>query len=427
MESAGTGPKDDVLEKKAFTKLSYENDLAGKIIATFGYSQADLNSGEYPDGTWQERPYRARYGKIGWQKQWGDIEVNADFKHSRQDVVTKDYFSLSLDDSEPFWIVRSEDILSQLSINSIIHPRQKDLFVVGADFDWDELESTYLSEPKSLNLQAPYAHYTLKWDPWDFNCGLRYDHTSEFGAELSPAFGAVYHLANIPETLLRAGVSRAFNTPPLLWKYYDPILSGMATNPDISAERAWVYELGMESRPLSWLGLSASLYRADVQDALDLARNSLNQRYMKNFEKFRRQGGELKLKLDLCAGWGFFASGGFNDVEDRATGETVRGGTPRQSFDTGLEYKNESGFSALIRGYYDRWNTEPTVYWDQAGQLITVEPNDRKMLCDLKLSQDIQSFNLFFNIYNLTNSKYWADFYFPAPERYFEGGLTVKW
>jgi hypothetical protein len=33
---------------------------------------------------------------------------------------------------------------------------------------------------------------------------------------------------------------------------------------------------------------------------------------------------------------------------------------------------------------------------------------------------------LFLNLYNLTNSKYWSSPTFPLPERYFEGGVSVS-
>jgi len=149
---------------------------------------------------------------------------------------------------------------------------------------------------------------------------------------------------------------------------------------------------------------------------------------MKNFEKFRRQGAELQFKINLLEGLDFFASGAFNDIEDRATRKTVRGGErPRQSFDLGVEYKNKKGFSLSLRGYYDRWNEVATVYFNQLGEEISVDPNDRKMLCDLKMSQEFKHFSFFSNIYNLTNSKYWRDYYFPVHERYFEGGVKVKW
>ena len=215
----------------------------------------------------------------------------------------------------------------------------------------------------------------------------------------------------------------------MIWKYNENLFWQTAPNPDIGAERAWVYELGAESEFNSKFWCKFGLYRAEVKDAIATAENEAGFFYKKNFEKFIRQGAELQLKIDLWQGLSFSAGAAFNDIEDRVTGETVRGGgKPRQSFDLGIEYKNKKGFVVSLRGYYDRWNEEAAVYFDPlVGDDVTIEPNDRKMLVDLKISQEFKNLTLFLNIYNLNNSKYWQDYYFPAKPRYFEGGFTLKW
>jgi vitamin B12 transporter len=426
MESGGHSPKDDVLEKKGFGKLSYDLKDMGKITGSFGYSGADVNSGEFPDGTWLAQPYRLRYGKVGWEAAISGTDIRVDLKHSRQDTITK--FYTSVEDEEPD-LIKYLDLLYQLSLNSNIHLREKDLLVLGADFDCDTVKSNlFLTKAKTLQLQAPYANYTLKLEPWDLNFGLRYDHNSEFGEQISPSLGFIYHLEQIPDTLIRAGVSRAFNAPPLLWKYNYSQDWWTAPNPDIQPERAWVYELGLESKPISKLWIKFSLYRADVWDAIAGARNEAGLSYMKNFEKFRRQGLELQFKINLLEGLDFSASGAFNDIADRATRKVVKGGgKARESFGLGMDYRNKHGFNFSLKGYYDWWNEVATVYFNQLGEEISVDPNDRKMLFDVKISQEFKNFTFFSNIYNLFNSKYWRDYYFSLPERYFEGGVMLKW
>lgn len=226
MESGGFRQKDDVREKKAFGKLSYDLKDMGKILASFGYSYVDANSGEFPeDGGWEAQPIRSRYGKVSWRQDTDNIDMGVELKHSRQEVITESYYTVS--DDAPYSRVENKDLLYQLSLNSNIRLRGKDLLVLGADFDWDALKSnTYINEVKSLALQAPYINYTLKLNPWDFNCGLRYDHNSEFGEQISPSLGAVYHWKGIPDTLIRLTVSRAFNAPPLLWKYNEDVVWG---------------------------------------------------------------------------------------------------------------------------------------------------------------------------------------------------------
>jgi len=415
MESGGKGPKDDVLEKKGFGKLSCDLKEAGRLIASFGYSGADVNTGLFPEGGYQSQPYRTRYGKLGWELDTERQALRIELKHSRQDIVTRNYDFLS--DELPSWIVSAKDLLYQVSLNSSLRLREKDLLVLGADFDFDTLKSTYLTKAKSLNLQAPYASYTLKSGPWDFNCGLRLDRNSEFGQEVSPSLAAVYHLKSLPDTSIRAGVSHAFSAPPLLWKYYEESLAWITTNPDIKAERAWVYDLGAETKLCGRVQIKFSLYRADVSDAIALAENDAGKYYMKNFKEFTRQGGELQIKINLLERLKLFAAGTFNDVKDRVTGEIVKGsGKPRYGYELGLEYKAQKGLTLALKGYYDNWN-EPD--YSQA--------NDRKMLFDFKVSRAFRYFTCFLNIHNLTNSKYWRDYYFPLPRRYFEGGVTFQW
>ncbi len=416
MESGGRGPRDDVSEKKAFGKLSYDLKEFGKLSALFGFSQGDVNSGKFPDGTWQANPYRCQYGKFGWAKNFKDVSLNIDFKNSRQDFTTKDYDNIA--DNTPWQIIRSKDVLYQLSIVSAAHPRGKDLLVVGMDSDWDTLKSTYLSKAKCLNLQAPFAKYTLKLDPWDLSVGLRYDRNSEFGEDLSPALGCVYHFKWLPATLIRANVSHAFNAPPLLWKYYNESLSGLTTNPDLKPERAWVYELGLESQPFPRLWLKLSYYRSDVSDAISNTTNDQGQWIKKNFEKFRRQGVEAQLKLRLIKGLSFNSTAAFNDIKNRLTRETVKDtDSPRQSYTLGFEYKNSAGLNLHLDSRYNYWNRSYDIF----------QPNDKKFIFDFKASQKIKYLTCFLNVYNLLNSQYWADYYFPTPRRYFEGGVTLEW
>jgi vitamin B12 transporter len=413
MESGGSLPRDDALERKGFAKLSYDLEGVGKITGSFGLSEADSNSGRLPDESMVSYPYRDRYGKIAWENDFDGTVLNMEFKHFRKDLVSKTF--TPVEDAEPSSRIETKDRLYQLSLSSSMHPRERDLLILGLDSDYDQIKSSeYLSKARNLRLYAPYTNYTLGLEPWDFNFGLRYDYNSEFGEQVSPSLGAVYHFKDERKTLFRTTVARAFNAPPLLWKFYDT--ATMVSNPDIKAERAWVYEAGIESQvmPRAWLKLS--LYRSDVSDAISSAESSPGIYYMKNFQKFRRQGAEFKCRLKIAEDFSFQGGAGFNDVEDRATKDTVRGGRVRQSFDAGLIYQNKEGLSLSLLGYYNRWN-----------EFSYPDSNDRKMLCDFKALKEWQNLSLFLNIYNITNSKYWSDYYFPVPERYFEGGFSIKW
>ncbi len=415
MESAGWGPRDDVLQKNAFGKVSYACDPENRLTASFGWNASDMRSGVFPTGMWQAQPYRARYGKVAWEGEGDRRRTQLEVKYADQDITT--HLFLAPADTEPLMTFRTHDLLYQLSASGTARLRDADLLVAGVDVEWHRLTSTYLGGPEDLTFGAPYVHYTRASDFWDLDLGLRFDYNSAYGKEWSPSFGALYRVQGIPETTLRFNVARAFNAPTLLWKHYDLALSGMATNPDIHAERAWVYTASAQSRPCPRLRIDLLLYRADVSEAIDMAFNGNGDPYMKNFERFRRLGAELGARFELTPEWRLGASAAFNDIEDRTTGDTVRGaGKARQSCAASLEYQNKKGLRFSVRATYDRWNEPPDA-----------EPNDRKPLVDVKISQRLKNTTLFLAVHNVTNSKYWADYYFPIPPRYFEGGLSLEW
>ncbi|MFH1678577.1 MAG: TonB-dependent receptor, partial [Candidatus Omnitrophota bacterium] len=426
MSSGGIRAKADTGEIKHFSKVSFPLSDSAEVTSSFGYYLGDINSGQYPGGTYSDRTDGNKFVRIGLDVDFGNgATLNNAFKSFRQDIVTR-YFD-SVDDEEPSDIVRSQDKYYGLELKSLVRLRDEDTLLIGADFDWHILKSTYIADSKSINLQAPYANYTLRLNDWDWILGARFDNNSEYGNQFSPSLGVVYRIPAARETSIRAAVSRAFNAPPLLWRFNDYSFSWdeypyyVIPNPDLKPERAWAYEMGIESELIDNLRAKLSLYRADVKDALAQVMED-SKIYYKNFQKFRRQGAEFQVKVRLNSCLAISGSAAFNDVEDRATRKTVQGiGVARQSFNIGIEYKNENGFSCILRSYYNYWN-----------QVADFEPNDRKFISDLKISQEIKGMRgldleLFLNIYNITNSRYWADYYFPIPRRYFEGGFTVKW
>ncbi len=203
-----------------------------------------------------------------------------------------------------------------------------------------------------------------------------------------------------------------------MWKFNDNPGLGVAPNPAIRAERGIVYEAEAETIPVSWLRFKLSGYRADIRDALASDEVEPGIFMMRNFEKFRRQGVELQTKLSLSSDLKLFGAGFFNDIENRATRTTVKGGgKPRHGFDAGIEYANRAGFSLNVTGYYKRWNSP-----------AYLEANDRKFIADMKASQRVgKNILVFFYVYNITNSSYWSDNYYPLRARYYEGGVTLSW
>ena len=414
LETDGTKSRSDVQEEKIFAKVSVPISDALKIISSFGYTGANVHDGVNSDGTWDSMPYIARYGNVKMDLNKDDLKLSIAYKYNDQDVVSDNYDALTNAQNSSSI---NNNIFQGISINGSLNLREEDLFVFGSDFDWHRFKSSnYLDTGKSISMQSPYANYTLKLNDWDFIPGVRFDNNQQFGSQTSPSLGIIYHFKDSNKSLVRAKISRAFSAPPLMW-IYNNLPPYVNPNPDLKAEKALVYEVGFETELFSIARIKLDIYRSDVKDAIVYNDSGS---MMDNLRKLRRQGAELSLNYKVNDELTIYGSGAFNDVENRETKQTVRdSGIARQSFILGSKYQNDKGFGFDLYGYYNRWSSDP----DQA--------NDRKFMFDAKFRQKFKDvkenidLELFLNIYNLANSKYWSDPTYPLPKRYFEGGVTL--
>jgi vitamin B12 transporter len=409
-------------EIKNYTKLNYDFNQTTSVNASFGYSGAHLIYGPTPTGYMFNMPYVSRYGQVQLKVDKGENVFTAAYKlndqviTSNQEIIPTDYNIFA----------NSHDLYQGVSVNDVYKFSNDQILTTGLDSDWHVLKSSsYLTRSEGVHSQAPYANLLWRVQDWDFIPAVRFDDNSYFGSQLSPGFGVVYHVPGWEEGLVRVKASRVFSAPPLMWLYNNSSLYGVVPNPDLKAERANMYEIGTEGN-LFVPGLKGqlNLYRSDVNDAISLARvDPVNYLYQeRNFEKFVRQGGEVRLDYAMTKRWSVFTAADFNDVRNEQTHKIVRGdpGMSRESFKGGSSYVLPFGLKVALEGRYNRWSSDP-------GQA-----NDRKPIFDLKLTQDFKNIRpgldleIFFNVYNLTNSSYWSDPTFPLPGRNVEGGVTVS-
>ncbi|MGE0268617.1 MAG: TonB-dependent receptor plug domain-containing protein [Candidatus Omnitrophota bacterium] len=419
-ETDGAQAYSEARDKKYFTKFSHPLGDTSRIVGSFGYNEAHTRYALSTSSSVVEQPYFTRYGKLGVETEQEDFRLGLDVKFNDQDIIS-DFFGIPAGD-QVFSTV-SSNFYKGVSLNGAFDVTDNSVLVAGVDADWHRLKSNrYLDSGKEIKMQGYYAHYTLSVDRLDLIPGFRYDHNDRFGSQSNPSLGAVYAFDDERETLVRGKVARAFNAPPLLWIYnYSPAFF-VGPNPDLKAERAIVYELGFETKLLDALGLELNLYRSNVEDGIALEFDTDDFLFVqRNIRKFRRQGVELLLDYALNDRLSFYGSGAFNDAENRDTKATVRDqGVARQRYTFGARYSDAHGWGANLYGTYNRWSSG-----------ASLKANDRKPIFDLKLSKRFEAvkqdldLELFLNIHNLTNSKYWSDISFPLPERYFEGGFSV--
>lgn len=411
----------DTTTKKGFGKLSYPLGDAARLTGSFGYTGADARYGVTRSNTIVSQPNVARYGQMLLDTGTAEHKWSVAYKYNDQDLVTD---TINASTGATTFSTVSKNAYQGVSFSNSVELFDDHLLVIGADGDWHRLKSNkFLNSGKSINMQAPYINYTLPWQQWDFIPGLRYDRNQQFGSQVSPSWGMVYHFHDRNDSLLRAKVSRAFNAPPLLWIFnHDPALF-VGPNPDLKAERAFVYELGAETKLSQQVNVDLNLYRADVNDGIAAVFDSINSVFVqRNFRKFVRQGGELIFNYQPVDDLTLYGSGAFNDVVNASTKQIVRDqGIARQKFTFGATYENTYGYGVNLSGYYNRWSSSPSQ-----------QPNDRKPIFDMKLTKTFEHFRkdlsleTFLTIHNLTNSKYWSSITFPLAERYFEGGFKVR-
>lgn len=419
LETQGTQSRSDAQVTKLFSKFAHPLGDQAKLTTSFGYSGATVHSGVTPTNRWNSQPYYSKYGQMRLDIDRPEASYNASFKFNDQDITTDIYRATN---GSQVSATISHDLYYGLSLNTN-RSFGDDILVAGTDFDWNTLKSnSFMPSSKSISTQAVYANYDYRQNAWDLIPEIRYDNNEKFGSQTSPAMAAIYHFQDMKDTLVRTKISRAFNAPPLLWIYNSDPVQLVAPNPDLKAERAIVYEAGFESRAFAPLGLTTNVYVTEVRDAIaTVLENGLF--IKRNFSKFRREGGDLTLDYKLSDALSFDASGAFNNVRNAQTGNIVRDqGIARESFRIGTHYRNaRHDFGLNFQGRYDRWSSDPSL-----------RANDRKFIFDAKMTKGIVDgfknidVEIFLNIYNITNSKYWSSITFPLPRRYFEGGVMVK-
>lgn len=428
MQSAGIANHESVDELKMFGKISSQLTDTLKSITSFGRSEADIDGSTFglnsiiPVTTFNRAPYMSAYGQTSLEWEPDDsTHVESAFKFNDQFIRTDSYSVLRGADT---FTARSEfyDDYYGMVLKAERKIRENDTLVAGYDVNWNVVQSTNLFKGRNIFYHSPYAYYTLNAGALDVQFGGRYDWNSEYGYEFSPSYGGVLRIPGLPDTLVRLNVARAFQAPPLLWKYLEANIRGFAVNPNIEPEKAWVYEFGLETEPIPDVWFKVNLYRSDVTDAISGGRNAQGLQFRRNFEKFRRQGFSFESKIKLLKSLALSGSAAFNDVYDRNLDIEVRNsGIPRQSYRVMIDYEHSSGFGAVLLGNYDRSD-----YVD-----VMFEPDDRKFIMDMKVYKKFSKLpgfadlKIFLNVYNLANYKYWSNQFAEAPRRYFEGGVSI--
>lgn len=415
-------PNSEILSQKASAKFSYLLSDRASLEASFHYNWSDMGGFEFTTYG-EDYLYNTRYGslKLSLLPQDG-FDFNATAKFSKQDTRLKQF---ALPSKTTINKVATENVFAGLDLQSTLFLAESQTLLLGIDLGRDQLDSDLMDHKEYLRRQGYYANYNLLLgERYSINLGGRYDNNAAYGEQFSPSAGLVYHLP-YAQTDLRVSVARAFNAPPLLYKYISS--SYYVPNDDLKAERApVVYEFSAETRPLSDLWFKFALYRAEVKDLVKVVVVPPGKYQAQNINKVRRQGIESELRYHLMEN--LQAQGGcsFNRVQDRETGQIVQGGgVARLTYNLGLNYNYEKKLNLNLKGNYRFWN-----------ELDSSNAKDRKFIWDMRINYDIGTvgsstknkprLSTFMNIYNILDTEYYYDELLPLPGRQIELGLKYS-
>jgi outer membrane receptor for ferrienterochelin and colicins len=170
--------------------------------------------------------------------------------------------------------------------------------------------------------------------------GVRGEFHSDFDARALPQVGLLFR--PYEGLKLRASWGQNYRTPSLRDLYQPPVDNGgyfLEGNPDLDPESSQSWRLGFEWNPRSWLGLAATGFWNDIDDAIrsTLVIGSSPPLYRKqNLDEVRTRGAEVRLLLrphprfDLSLGYTFIDS---DVLDSNVVGLDELPNTPRHAAD----------------------------------------------------------------------------------------------
>lgn len=429
-KSSGFRPNGKEFEDRAFFKTDVPVGEAFKGFGSFGYSGSENGEFDFPlNGSALNRKVYSRYGNAGFQ--WTPDET---LHHETVYKISERRFRRDtrlLPNDDLFRFNKATSMIHEVSTQTVWGFAENQTLTAGADIGVELLQSaifqfttpngTTLNQTNKSNTKhGYYLNYQLTWDDLDVNLGSRIDSTSGYGQYFDPSAGLVYHLP-FYQTNLRANVARGFNAPSLVDRYVS--VGTLVANPDLEAEKAIAYNLGLESKPASWLSFQGAFFQTFLDDAIENVRRSDSLLQPQNITSERRTGFET----DAVFGpwFGFSPSYGVSVVRAEKPGYGPIQARPRFSQDLKLSYSGEYRDFRLNAHFAGRYTDLTTGYGatDPADQIFVF---DGKIIFTLPEIFRIRP-ALFILGKNLFNADYSVDpGNFPNPQRNFEAGFTIR-
>lgn len=405
-ESDGFIEHTDYRQDALYAKFHYDTGDATRLSFVYSYDEgrnADpvVNFPSFWDDIERERTYQ----RLMLETQaTDDISFTIEGRHHRYQSRIDDVYPTA----RAVWNDYNDEIWGG-SARLRWDIAKSNILVAGFDGDWGRYDWINYTDEYNTGNWALYANDTYTLGNFVFNGGLRYDDNKDFGTELSPSGGVVYHFKE-QNALVRASVARGFSAPPAAW-VHDPTFG----NPNLNAETAVNYQVGGEIKLFKFLTLDANLFQADVKN---LIRFDFDTFKYQNLDSVRRRGVEGSLSATfkfITLGVG----GSHVDVRDKDTGEVIQD-IPRHLYNVSALYNGKAFTHSLLGKYIDHNSSYP-------------ETEDKVFIFDYLLKYKIPLpkekgiITLFGAVYNLFDTTYLYRTVWPKPGRWVEGGIQFQY
>jgi vitamin B12 transporter len=418
-QTSGLQPGFDADTTSTFSKLAYRIAPDTKISASFYYDQGRSGEGYdvFPNPTtyFSDR-FKTLLGNLSLNTRLSSA-VSLDISLYTLEETVKTYGEFLPDMSQIFYaptLGQSNGARARATWTAGMHT-----VVFGFDYSKDILKTPGISDGRqSIEKEDVLINDTMVWGNLSVVPGLRFDNSNDFGNFVSPSLGATYKLTD--NTLLRAQIARGFNDPNLIARFGTSNFEFVANN-NLEVEDVNSYQFGVETTALSPVWLKASVFRHDVNKALENVpvAGSTTVFTWVNTNKVRHQGVEVEIETNPVYHTSLFGGATYVDSKNLVT-DTTEMGVPKYVYNAGLKYDNDKLFKAVLNGHYIWWNQDSAF-----------QANYNAMIFDLSITKTVfrrrdQMCDIFFTAHNIFDGSQYAENFFPNPGRWFEGGVRYK-
>lgn len=282
-----------------------------------------------------------------------------------------------------------------------LSPTEKNSVTFGNEIIVDQVEASIFGDHNAwgwaLYLQDEYRIFK----PFSITAGLRYDlfqiDQDITDHEWSPKLGLVYRPGAL--TSLRASAGHGFRAPTMAEMFTSTVVSGfrVVPNPDLTAERSWSYEMGLNQVLGQNMLLDLAFFSTDYWNLIEGQPDETNTIQFDNLTRARISGAEISLRTSW---WqrilGFDVSYTFMEPRD-LTLEKMLAYRPQHLLTTSLSVNiGPVGLNADYR------------YASRIDEVLIYPEDDRvaQKLADVRLSYDWYNYQFSFDVDNIFNYNY---------------------